>query len=123
MTDAPFVTTHTTDADREQVRTTDYHGIPILIQATGDEITMTTSRGEEATALPVRILAVQDGEGWVETLVFWTVVRDQLSDGKVHLGNIAKPEGKRYYRLNDVADPAVEAAAREAWAKHDAAPF
>ena len=107
-----LVTKNRDESDSDaMVRTSDYLDTPIIIQATEDEFGLTTSAGEEATALPVRILVVSEGSEWVETLVFWKVVRDQLKDKEPHLGVISKPAGKRYYLLHDVEDEKVEAQA------------
>ena len=116
MTGAPFITSNTTAPADDEARVTlrDYVGLPIIVQATDEEFTLTTSEGE-STALPVRFLSVEnDADGWQDTLCFWKVVRDQLSDGKAHLGVIRMAEGKRYYRLED-ATPEQVAAATKAW--------
>lgn len=121
---APFGTKDKDRDDQERVRVQDHAGSLVILERTGVPIELATEYGD-AVATPARLLNVDnDADGWLETLVFPSVIQDQISD-EPRLGRVEKVTGKKrpYWHLADATEDDIKKG-MAAWAKHDdSAPF
>jgi hypothetical protein len=109
-----------------KLRITDLDGKLVVIQPEPDEVQIETSMGP-ATARPVKVIIVGEGDQWQEMLIFGKALLVQLGQaaraGRPIVGVVghgeAQPGRSAPWLIHDATEAQVELA-RTAWAKTEA---